>query len=362
MDHPRSNLVFNVPKASPLAAAHSVRDFRSPRKVTNRLKRALGILRRLMAFSGDIPRMNRRFQSFSGFTPATSAHAATGLVAPRIVIRRLFRLFRACCTAVAQRQFAGKYPLLLSIRSRLVPSGGCPMSLAKASKDSHRRQTRIPRPPYNGQLISPGFLHRARILHHVLYSRVSLCPWVRERFDNTSKLRHRHERVNPLTTWLRYFSVLAPQSHLQSIFFPAWDKTKSLPNLRPEMSFVLPIGLLLLAGCTGVQLPDVKVCYTPLLAAGGDCMYTLSGGFEEMTAEQFVEYLEPTEKRGPALCLSTEDYARLKTAIEQLCYKAGSGCTKEVKKEIQTVASRMDRIADRRKRPKPVHPIQKETP
>lgn len=56
-----------------------------------------------------------------------------------------------------------------------------------------------------------------------------------------------------------------------------------------------------------------------------------------MTVQEFYEFLLPNEKKGPALCLSSIDFAKNKTAIEQLCAQLKDRCTIEMKREIQMV-------------------------
>ena len=132
--------------------------------------------------------------------------------------------------------------------------------------------------------------------------------------------------------------------------------------------------ILAVSACT-VQIPDVKVCAVAgVMAAGADCAYTLSDTVEEMTLEQFLEFLEPQPERpdpsdptktlparGPALCQSTDDYTRVKIALEQACKKLGTSCSKEVKEGIKAVSTRVSRLQARvgEKAKLKVHPILK---
>jgi hypothetical protein len=95
-----------------------------------------------------------------------------------------------------------------------------------------------------------------------------------------------------------------------------------------------------------------------VLSQGADCVTSLSGKHEELNLDQFIDFLEPqpekinpdgtkTPERGAAVCLSADDWIALKTAIQQLCEKVGSFCTKEVKQEIAQVNSNVDDLQKR---------------
>lgn len=108
---------------------------------------------------------------------------------------------------------------------------------------------------------------------------------------------------------------------------------------------------LILFVCTNscaVQVPNVRVCSVAgFFTAGADCAYTLSDNVEEMSAQEFVKFLEGDDSHGPALCQSTEDYVKVKTALEQACYKLGNQCTYEIKQAFINVTARLE--ANRRK-------------
>ena len=81
--------------------------------------------------------------------PVSSAHAAKACVCPACVRCRVVRLLRACALLVAQMQLLGAYGPLLFARSSVARElGRRPISAKKFSNFRHRRQTRIPRPPY----------------------------------------------------------------------------------------------------------------------------------------------------------------------------------------------------------------------
>ena len=91
----------------------------------------------------------------------------------------------------------------------------------------------------------------------------------------------------------------------------------------------------LLSSCK-VEFPDVQICSVAgIFAAGMDCSYTGHEENTEMDAKAMIEFLEDG-----AVCMSSEDRAREKTAVEQACVKLGSQCTFEIKQLI----SKMDKV------------------
>ena len=94
---------------------------------------------------------------------------------------------------------------------------------------------------------------------------------------------------------------------------------------------------------------------------GADCAYTLSDDTEEMTLDEFIEFLEPQEeKRDPlnqqvvlaparsgALCQSAEDWMKLKTALTQACEKLKKACSKELKESLHQVSCRIDGLQEK---------------
>jgi len=139
--------------------------------------------------------------------------------------------------------------------------------------------------------------------------------------------------------------------------------TKSLwlNSFSLAFSFSLFITVIATAGCT-IKIPNVKVCAVAgIMAAGADCAYTLSDETEELSLKEFINFLEPqVEKpdpdnpgemipaRGPALCQSTEDYTKIKIALEQACKKLGSGCSKELRKALKSASKRMSKLGRKR--------------
>lgn len=66
---------------------------------------------------------------------------------PRAVAPEIRRLLLFCSALVAHLQFLEEYPASLSIRSKVKPSGGSPMSFKKFLKLSQLSQILIPLSP-----------------------------------------------------------------------------------------------------------------------------------------------------------------------------------------------------------------------
>lgn len=112
------------------------------------------------------------------------------------------------------------------------------------------------------------------------------------------------------------------------------------------------ISFALLTSCTHVQIPNVKVCAVAgVTAAGADCVHSLSDETEQLTLDQLIAMLEPQldPPRGAAMIISSEDFTRLKTAMEQACAKL-KGCTKEVDKVNVKVEGLQAKVADKKRR------------
>lgn len=87
---------------------------------------------------------------------------------------------------------------------------------------------------------------------------------------------------------------------------------------------------------------------------GAICQNSISEKNRNMTNGEWIEFLEAkaddpktpdvNEGKGPALCASSKDFARVKTAIEQLCEAKKSQCKLE---QVQQVFRRMDKLQKR---------------
>ena len=112
---------------------------------------------------------------------------------------------------------------------------------------------------------------------------------------------------------------------------------------------LLPLAL---SSCS-VTVPNVMLCTTAgVMSAGGDCAKSLSDDTATLDLDQWIEFLEPQVEqvlpgdvkipaRGGALCMSSDDFAKLKTAMEQACHKLGRWCSYEVKTTMEQSAHRI---------------------
>ena len=102
----------------------------------------------------------------------------------------------------------------------------------------------------------------------------------------------------------------------------------------------LHLTALCLSNCA-TAIPDIEVCASGYsLEMGASCVSSLSDKTRELSGAEFMAYLEPSPTKASALCMSSSDYSKLKTVIEQLCHKQGQKCTKAMKKAL----SRLDQI------------------
>lgn len=120
----------------------------------------------------------------------------------------------------------------------------------------------------------------------------------------------------------------------------------------------LSLFVLLLNGCSMV-VPNVTVCGTGEFSAGASCRETLSDTKKELNLDEWIAFLEPdpVSGRGSALCLSSEDYKKMKDAIDYACKKLGRWCSHEVTSTIEQVDARMgalqSQVMERRKKRDP---------
>lgn len=83
-----------------------------------------------------------------------------------------------------------------------------------------------------------------------------------------------------------------------------------------------------------------------------DCAETLTDTTASLTLEQAIEFLEPTETRGGAVCMSAEDFTEIKTTIQTACEKLRA-CNHE---KVGAVLTRLDELQKKAKaKRKPPH-------
>lgn len=103
-------------------------------------------------------------------------------------------------------------------------------------------------------------------------------------------------------------------------------------------SLVLFASLFSLTAC-GVKVPNIRICSSAgAVSAGADCAWTLSSKTETMTFDQFLDFLEPNEVRGGAVCSSVEDWIKLKNVLESTCRRYG--CSREEIEQIRVAGDR----------------------
>ena len=92
-------------------------------------------------------------------------------------------------------------------------------------------------------------------------------------------------------------------------------------------------------------MPNIRGCsVNGSLEHGAMCAHSLSEGFEEMTPLEFINFLEPNpnENRGGPICISSEDFMKLKNTIEKACKKLGNSCRYETKHTIKIIKQFLD--------------------
>ncbi len=96
----------------------------------------------------------------------------------------------------------------------------------------------------------------------------------------------------------------------------------------------------LVLSCAHVEVPNVRACAVAgSLQNGMDCAYTLSSETEQLDAAEMVAFLESDAAtgKGAAICQASEDWGKIKTALEQACKQLKKRCSYEVKEAIATV-------------------------
>lgn len=101
-----------------------------------------------------------------------------------------------------------------------------------------------------------------------------------------------------------------------------------------------------MASC--VTIKDARTCSVAgSLLGGGICAHTLTAETEDLTMDEFIDFLEAKGERpdpkdpsktipakAAAICMSAEDWKIMKTELEEACREMGSRCSLETKKAI----------------------------
>lgn len=106
--------------------------------------------------------------------------------------------------------------------------------------------------------------------------------------------------------------------------------------MQKKLFLSLFLTALLLSSCGHIQVPNTEFCTVAgTVSAGAICAETITHKTRDMTFDEFLIFLEPTDQRGGALCQSADDYNELKTTLEQACRLLGTRCSYEMKRTIQ---------------------------
>ena len=101
------------------------------------------------------------------------------------------------------------------------------------------------------------------------------------------------------------------------------------------------MSLVLLNSCASVQVPNTEVCAVAgKVQYGANCVHTLSDETREMQFEEFIKFLEPSNNppKGAALCQSSDDWNKQKTALEEACKILKDKCTYQIQQAIANIA------------------------
>lgn len=114
---------------------------------------------------------------------------------------------------------------------------------------------------------------------------------------------------------------------------------------RKKLLIELSLACLISSGCATVRVPNVEWC-TSIGIDGALCQNSLSNDNRQLTLDEWLAWLDADVEagRGPALCVSSDDFTRLKIALEQLCYRAGRYCTRDTKKKMTRFFRNMDTL------------------
>ncbi len=113
--------------------------------------------------------------------------------------------------------------------------------------------------------------------------------------------------------------------------------------MRLNKAFLSIFGLVVLSSC--VTIPNTMVCTAAgRLSVGAICAETLTAKTSDMTFDQYIAFLEPQPaisglpERSGALCQSSDDWNKMKTALEQACRELGAACSNDTKASIANLS------------------------
>jgi len=98
-----------------------------------------------------------------------------------------------------------------------------------------------------------------------------------------------------------------------------------------------------IVSCGTIKIHDTEVCTVAgVLSAGVNCTKVVSGDKRELTFEELIEMLEPSETHGPAVIIPLRDFIKLKEQLEQACVHLR--CKKEVKKKLNLLVKNLNNL------------------
>lgn len=99
----------------------------------------------------------------------------------------------------------------------------------------------------------------------------------------------------------------------------------------------------ILTSCGTIKIHDTKVCTVAgKLSAGANCTRAVSGQKAQITFEDLIDMLEPTEDHGPAVIIPMNDFVDLKTELESACVYLR--CKKSDKKKLAKLIRNINEI------------------
>ena len=102
----------------------------------------------------------------------------------------------------------------------------------------------------------------------------------------------------------------------------------NLKKLR--LSLVIASISLLVSSC--ITIPDIEVCMVPFkLENGAICESSNSDHSRQLSPFDLITLIEGSEEIPPAFIISSQDFEKLKTALQQACHKLGDSCSKEIR-------------------------------
>lgn len=106
---------------------------------------------------------------------------------------------------------------------------------------------------------------------------------------------------------------------------------------------LLFLTLSILNSCGTLRIPDALICTTPgVLEAGANCTRAVTGVQTQLTFEELIDMLEPSEDRGPAVIIPLNDFVDIKTELEKACVYMI--CTKKQKQSKKKIIDNINKL------------------